>query len=320
MKAMLRNGRTTGRAGLTLLEMVVVMAILAALTTLAIRMTSGVANQGRYEATEKTLTAFRTACIGAPADLNSGLAPQLSSFVADLGRLPQATTPSGGGIQTLHELHGFTANLPPYAFRVATSANTVLVVPPALTNFPIRPSNPSTQTAMVPTVRLPSGWRGPYLYLGSAGQWLDGWGKLIQYNPILTNLVIFRDIQGNLTSPGAQVAQVEVANGPLPGYATAGSDPYAVGSQYSRITPNEVSSDLVVQIRIAGLGFLSGTTNTLQTRVFGPNPNANSTDAAPIRCLGVSQTINVDQSALSVDFSGLFFANALTPGPKVVIC
>ncbi len=113
-------------AGLTLLEMVVVMAILAAVTTLAIRATSGLVHETRYEVTGQSLDAYRASVIGQPASIGSGLAPQVSSFAADMGRLPRTVLDVSGTKLTLQEI--FTANgNPEFVFRTAAETNTVLV-------------------------------------------------------------------------------------------------------------------------------------------------------------------------------------------------
>ncbi len=73
------------RRGLTLLELVVVLGILALLAGLALRTSSGLFDQSRYDSNMKQLAAISDAVIGD------------AGFVSDIGRLPQAqgTAPAG---------------------------------------------------------------------------------------------------------------------------------------------------------------------------------------------------------------------------------
>src|SRR5262245_44242 len=132
--------------GLTLLELVIVLAILAVLTTVAVQSMAKVAEKARYEATQKTIQNIRSAILG---DAN-GPSDSFNSFVADTGRLPmrlaELVTPLDTMGQPLYV---------PFAQRLAAD------------------SGPNSD------VTLAFGWHGPYLQLlfdTSAPGVFDGWG------------------------------------------------------------------------------------------------------------------------------------------------
>ena len=91
---------------MTLLELVVVIAILAVLMTVAMRSVTGVAEQSRFEATQRTLENIQEAILGPANDHQPDGSRVISGFIADIGRLPQAvlTTNSDGTFLTLNEL------------------------------------------------------------------------------------------------------------------------------------------------------------------------------------------------------------------------
>lgn len=314
---------------MTLLEMVVVLAILVAATTLAIRVTSGLINETKYDVTKRALDAYRTAVIGTPAPVGSGAAPQVSSFAADLGRLPKAVLV--GTNLTLGELLSQGSN-PTYGFYTAATANTLGVNDP---NPPVNP--PATSGTLTPNVwlstapvRVASGWRGPYIYANpSQGGLVDGWGKTIAaYSGTTNSPVQFLQYVmsgGNpttaftvATSAGAQVAGLVVAGGASLGAGVnAGNDPY-LATQYSLINLNELTAQAIVQITISGsvatpVNLPPQPNRWVDVRVFEANPNADSTPTIPIRC--VARRVTYESTALSVAFTTPFVI-----GPKVVLC
>ncbi|WP_397381882.1 prepilin-type N-terminal cleavage/methylation domain-containing protein [Prosthecobacter sp.] len=156
-------------SGLTLLELLVVLTILVVLSTVAITSTSGVADQARYEATQRTLENIRDAVIG-PANLRDTDGTLLyTGFMADTGRLPQAAAEvvDGGTVLTLAELVQQPAGMAAYQVLPAITSNCT----------PADEADEEDIKVNADTVRLGVGWRGPYLRL-PPGNLLprDGWG------------------------------------------------------------------------------------------------------------------------------------------------
>lgn len=147
------------RAAFTLLELVVVLAILAVVTTLAVRSLDGLEDQGRYEKNVHGFEELSAAVLGSPDDRAADGTRTVSGFVADMGRLPR-TVADGSGELTLAELWQYPGDNFKFDVRQASVANGV----PA--------------TLIDPQVYVAGGWRGPYLRLPTgAATWLDGWGN-----------------------------------------------------------------------------------------------------------------------------------------------
>ncbi len=137
-----------GRSGLTLLELVVVLAILAALSTVAVQSLAQSMDQTRFEITQRLLADIRTACVGDTAS-STNSADSIRGFVADVGRMPT----------TLDELLINGNNLPPFAVAPASASG--------------QPHD---------DVLAPRGWRGPYVKLPIGATSLrDGWGRPLSF-------------------------------------------------------------------------------------------------------------------------------------------
>ena len=78
----------TKQAGFTLVELLVVMLVLVALSSITLDFTQDFAFQGRYEVTKDRYDKIKRAIIGRPDVLINGQ-PDISGFVADVGRLPR---------------------------------------------------------------------------------------------------------------------------------------------------------------------------------------------------------------------------------------
>lgn len=143
------------RPAFTLLELVVVLAILAVVTTLAIRSLDGLEDESRYDKTTRGLEELSAAVLGSPDDRAADGSRTVSGFVADMGRLPVTT---GAAELTLSELWENPGA--PFDVRPAVVANGVSL---AMED---------------PQVLVSGGWRGPYFRLPiGATTWLDGWGN-----------------------------------------------------------------------------------------------------------------------------------------------
>lgn len=141
--------------GLTLLELTVVMLILVSLATVALRSTSGLQDQSRWEQTKNRYEAIRAAIIGDPKLTINGQ-QDINGFVADMGRLPL----------TIHELlvKDYCSTDHQEAVQATCGVGW------------------TTQTAPAQVNGLSVGWRGPYLITSQADTdqvaFSDGWGRL----------------------------------------------------------------------------------------------------------------------------------------------
>jgi len=145
-----RSSFIVHRFAMTLVELLVVLAILALLTAVAVTSSDVVLSQGRHEATVRTLRAIEEAVLG-PQNASSTSDEPAAGFLADIGRLPrmvsEATVP-GIGLAELWTNPGTMA-----AYQI------------------LRPTSGDTEVA------VGCGWRGPYLRLPvGRGELLDGWG------------------------------------------------------------------------------------------------------------------------------------------------
>ena len=161
---------------MTLLELLVVVAILAVLATVAIQSTTDIGNQTRYEVTEKSLAAFRDATLGPANQTSPDGNAMITGFIADMGRPPRSRAlvhPELGTLNDLSELYaeGLPGSLKPFGLYPATSANLATTMITGVSN---------TNLLYDPALRIPAGWRGPYLRKPSTELSLvDGWGKLL---------------------------------------------------------------------------------------------------------------------------------------------
>lgn len=131
--------------GLTLLELIVALGILAVLSTIAVGSLDPLADQARYEATVRLLEELRDATLGSRTDRQVNGQRIVSGYLADTGTLP-------------------------------SDVDALLSIPAGLathTTYSFDSDRDSTDD-----VSLTGGWRGPYLQLG-AGQSsiVDGWGR-----------------------------------------------------------------------------------------------------------------------------------------------
>ena len=132
---------------MTLIELIIVLGILAALASITLTVADKTAQESRFETTQKRGKALQQAI------RNS----EQNSFVRDMGRLPVVNSEA----EPLKELYNA-----PGAVRY--QAQTM-----KLSEAPIKFSN--TTILNKGTVTLFCGWRGPYI--DAAGKFTDGWKK-----------------------------------------------------------------------------------------------------------------------------------------------
>ena len=134
---------------MTLVELLVVLAILALMTTVAVTSTDVFLSQGRYETTTQTLTNIQEAVVGPPNARRADGTLLPIGFVADVGGPPHCA--SADPTLGLAELWAQPARVAPFAI---------------------------VRSSTDPDVQVPCGWRGPYLRLAVGQNSLrDGWGN-----------------------------------------------------------------------------------------------------------------------------------------------
>ena len=150
MNASASTSRCARTAGLTLVELLVVLFVLALLAQTAVLATEGLVDQGQRDATARSLAAFEEAVLGGPDRVDSTGRPLVRGFVADLGRLPARSASAEPGL-FLDELWNRPAAVEPFGYRAPLGD---------------------------PTVQVGCGWRGNYLRLGIGRTlFVDGWGR-----------------------------------------------------------------------------------------------------------------------------------------------
>lgn len=154
--------------GLTLLELVVVLGILAALSTVAIRSLEPVADQARYQQSQKLLDELRNAVVG-ESNLSASNVSAMG-FVADTGALP-------------------------------ANAHQLLQQPVSLIDRTLHVFDSDRDT--VEDVQLVGGWNGPYLQFGAGrNDVVDGWGRAPTFLSGLGSLeMLSLGSDGDSTSP-----------------------------------------------------------------------------------------------------------------------
>ncbi len=150
------------RGGFTLLELAIVLGLIAILTHLAVRETSQWRRGQLSQRANRQLDELRVAIMGDNFERNFEGVRIRSGFVADMGRLPQATNQVAGGPLSLAELWLPPAVAERYDVRPAIASNLV----------------DSLSSDADGEVFVAGGWRGPYVRLPAGAHELrDAWGN-----------------------------------------------------------------------------------------------------------------------------------------------
>lgn len=280
------RGSLHGQRGLTLLEMVVVLVILIALAGAALQASTGLADEGRYEGSRRTLEAIDLATVGSSDDREPDGSARLTGFVADMGRLPVST--SDGTDATLEELLTLPSGATAYGLKDA----------PALTFSAL-----SLQAAG--EFVLGAGWRGPYVRLGvGVSELRDGWGNKL----VLLSAADDSEISGAGTSVGA--VRSLGSDG-----ADGGTGLYSpdLDVQWLQTGVDRVSASVggSVDVRTAGVVSDPLPTDTVFVVLFGPA----SDGTVGVTHKGGSGTTLVAGDALAAPYS---FTLSSTVGPRVL--
>ncbi len=182
---------TSSSRGFTLLELVLVLTILAAVSLIAVGRMSGMVAEKHDEDSRRMVEALSAAIAGDPV-LRDGTVRNekgevvVASFASDVGRLPRARTrawlehreldPGGGDDRTLTlgELMVKPRDVPPWDVHRVVNTNAIAVA--ADRTEEIRPGN----FASVTNMPFAYGWRGPYVRPGPGADEIDlcdGWRR-----------------------------------------------------------------------------------------------------------------------------------------------
>ena len=199
--------RIVPSGGFTLAEMLVVLAILAVTTTIAVKSPTPLANQTRFESTMRTLDNVSAAIVSTNTSGSSDAAPMVTGYIADTGHFPRLTYNATSN-SAVNDLCFQPTDLSIPVFGDASSGGLVSVPFPQLGN----PSN---------TTSFAWGWRGPYVQLPVGGNMLiDGWG-----NPLLLDSVASSSTAVQLGAqtfaslPNGALAVVSLGNSAASGYS-----------------------------------------------------------------------------------------------------
>jgi prepilin-type N-terminal cleavage/methylation domain-containing protein len=165
------------QAGFTLLELLLVVAILSSLALAATTFVENEDDQQRFEETRRRLENLRRAVVGYP-NLSAGGEALVGGFVADMGRLPRNLNELFAGGYCSNA--AYTSQASCVAAAGAWTADTPFGVAGVCSD-----STKTTKVACDGTnsaiwVELAGGWRGPYLHaLPESGgmAYRDGWGN-----------------------------------------------------------------------------------------------------------------------------------------------
>ncbi len=248
-------------AGLTLLELLVVLTILVVLSTVVFTTSSGMINKTRDEMTKRVMSDIREAVIGPSDYRDPDGVPVAFGFLNDLGRPPKAAVDSvaGGQIFTLRELWQNVHATAIYEARRATAANV---------------DDPAQED---PDVILATGWRGPYLRSAfTDGELKDGWGSaLVSPDGVLEEYpnALLRTITNNrISAAGQEIGQVD-----SPGANPSGR-PSETGYDIdlNAYTPSDTVATMPVSVEVRKADGTLATpvgTDQIVVRLFGPNPD-----------------------------------------------
>ena len=218
----------------TLIELVVVLAVIAVLTHLAVRELSHLRDAKLTKAADAQLETIRASVY------SRTLGEEATGFLADMGRLPRLVDD-----MTLGELWAMPTNALPYAVRPATAENLV----------------PGLSSLAKASVYVPTGWRGPYLRLPiGKSRLFDPWGNPVEREDAagLPRLTISNDFIVAVSHYGPR-AQRE-------GIRTLSIQPD--GGAASRLVVSTTSaSDISVSWYGPAGGLITGATHTVSAAV-----------------------------------------------------
>ena len=296
--------------GFTLVEMVVVLAILAALATVAVTSLEGAQDQTRYDTTKQTMENVQDAIVGQAAQQSA------PSFVGDLGRFPQAVPvlqPDGSTILQPQELWIQPVGVSSFALLPAVKANLV-------------GTNDEDVDA---DVTIATGWRGPYIRLGVGQNDLrDGWGNsfdLLQPSRIVctglngdsaNRIGIIRSNGANSAADNAAATNAYAQDLYL-NFNTNAFGGTSVPNDYPAVAASNIYQGAagvpIVQGRVlfydssagAPINPVTTTGSSIYVRYFGPNPSGSGVLSITVPDSGNTGTNTPPQTAYSKTVNGV---------------
>jgi prepilin-type N-terminal cleavage/methylation domain-containing protein len=260
--------------GFTLVELLVVLAIMVILATVAVQSLDGVQDQTRYEATQRGIQSVEDAVLG-PANQRQLDGTLLSTgFVADLGRLPLAASVT----VTLPDGSTATYLEPQELWVQPAGVNSFAVLQALATNLPA--ANAPDADA---EVWVPCGWRGPYIRLGAGQTDLrDAWGNPFDLLRNDRTACAAGDAVSIVRSNGGNGAADQA---PSTGYnpdlylnlvtnaftGATGTLNYPAVSASDRIHAAPTTAPLVITVQNADSSALEGS-SAFEVLYFGPDP------------------------------------------------
>lgn len=274
-------------AGFTLLELVVVLAILAILTGMAVASFTAVEDQTRFDATTRLVEDVEISILGERSLRNANNQPLINGFVADMGRLPKAL--NRNGILQPAELWSAVLTesplvvLEPFQLRVADSTNisSAYKISPIDTSAGIQTlteiTAPSDILNVVDSkVFLGSGWRGPYLHLGPGKETLlDSWGNAMELLRADNSAAALNDTVYGALSRGAD-------------YPTKGVSEGYAKDQFFNVLNGSDQFRGSVTVKVKTLSALSGSPGnpSVTVQLFAPD-----SDTGKLRCYRIEHEV-----------------------------
>ena len=269
------------RSGMTLFELLIVLALMAGLAGMALTTVGDMGARGRYDETTARLLLIREAVVG------DGVAP--SRFLRDMGRLPYLYSTIEG--EELVEL--WKNDVPALDYGAIGPQNITWPDSPLPAGFPDGAQN----------VTLRGGWNGPYLQVNdpSDARVFDGFG-----NPFNVTTDVSYFIQ-TVTSPGADGA-------------SGGSDWPEIDRtlDFANLTASNTSLTVSVRVRDSGVwvpvdinasGTADNQVDALRIGFFYPHVTASGKS--------VVASIKVDNQTCNYTYADLAGVDKLMP---VTVC
>jgi len=276
--------KRTCRSAFTLVELLVVIVILVALTTVALHSVDGLQEQGRHDATRRQLEEIETAVLGPANRTADDGTPESSGFVADLGRLPR--TVGTDPLLMLAELWLRPSGVAVFGLKATTDSD----------------------------IRVEAGWRGPYLRLGVTETELhDGWGGNHPFQ-------LLDAADAAIAADGVAVRQVES----LGADGTVGGANFNIDLRVSFVrtatsvdrVSSRVTGNILEYVTSTGLTrspvLASG--ETLEVRYFGPDSATGGVQEANQTISSAAGPFTFDTNDMTV--VGGSGAPAVTIGPR----